>query len=215
MGLAHGGMRQKAFNAYEETVHVPFVVSNPVLFPRAQETAAFASLADVVPTLVTLAGAQPPSRLHGHDLTPVLATAAAPERAAVERAPVDLGAVLDHPAPQASVSDAVPFTFDDDAAGTFLRDTIPPPNHVRCVREERLKYATYVDPAGRAPPQHELYDLDRDPLELNNLVHRDTGELRDRSYAADLERLHERVAAVPCPRSRSAVGSACRDHRRR
>ena len=34
MGLAHGGLRQKAFNAYEETIGVPLVVSNPLLFPR-------------------------------------------------------------------------------------------------------------------------------------------------------------------------------------
>ena len=34
MGLSHGGLRQKAFNAYEETIHVPMVISNPVLFPR-------------------------------------------------------------------------------------------------------------------------------------------------------------------------------------
>ena len=199
MGLAHGGLRQKMFNAYEETIHVPLVVSNPVLFPQAQETTAFATLSDVVPTLVALAGGQAPERYDGADLTPVLAACAAAEREAVERAPVDLGAVLDHPAPQATVADAVRFTFDDDAAGTFLRDTVPPPNHVRCVREERLKYATYVDPAGRAGPQHELYDLDRDPLELNNLVDRDTGTPRAPAYAADLERLRERVAAVPVP----------------
>jgi len=200
MGLAHGGLRQKMFNVYEETIHVPLVVSNPVLFPRAQETATFACLADVVPTLVALAGAQPPEHLDGTDLTPVLARAAATEREAVERTGVDLGPVLDHPSPQATVSDAVRFTFDDDAAGTFLPDTVPPPNHVRCVREERLKYATYVDPAGRASAQHELYDLDRDPLELNNLVDRDSGEARDRSYAADLERMRARVADVPVPR---------------
>ena len=34
MGLSHGGLRQKAFNAYEETIHVPLVVSNPALFPK-------------------------------------------------------------------------------------------------------------------------------------------------------------------------------------
>ena len=200
MGLAHGGLRQKMFNAYEETLHVPLVVSNPVLFPRAQETSAFASLVDVVPTLLALAGASRPPDLDGTDLTPVLAACAAPDREAASRAAVDLDPVLDHPAPAPSVADAVRFTYDDDAAGTFLPDTVPPPNHIRCVREERLKYATYVDPAGRAAPQHELYDLEHDPLELANLVDRDSGELRDGSGAADYERLRERVAAVPVPR---------------
>jgi choline-sulfatase len=199
MGLAHGGLRQKMFNVYEETLHVPFVVSNPILFPRTRETPALASLVDVVPTLCSLAAAEPPAELHGSDLTPVLADQAEPDRDAAARVAVDLGAVLDHPATSAGVQDAVRFTYDDDAAGTFLPDTVPPPNHIRCVREAQLKYAIYMDPAGRAPPQYELYDLDRDPLELANLVDRDTGEPRDRAYATDLERLRERVAAVPAP----------------
>ncbi len=50
MGLSHGGLRQKAFNAYEETIRVPIVVSNPQLFPEPAETDAFAGLVDVVPT---------------------------------------------------------------------------------------------------------------------------------------------------------------------
>ena len=32
MGLSHGGLRQKMFNAYEETIRVPLVFSNPWLF---------------------------------------------------------------------------------------------------------------------------------------------------------------------------------------
>ena len=34
LGLSHGGLRQKMFNAYEESIHVPLVVSNPVAVPR-------------------------------------------------------------------------------------------------------------------------------------------------------------------------------------
>ena len=57
MGLSHGGLRQKMFNAYEETIRVPLVFSNPLLFPRARETDALASLVDVLPTMLALAGA--------------------------------------------------------------------------------------------------------------------------------------------------------------
>ena len=35
MGLAHG-MRQKSFNAYEETIHMPLIFSNPQLYPKAR-----------------------------------------------------------------------------------------------------------------------------------------------------------------------------------
>ena len=55
MGLAHGGMREKAYNAYEETIHVPLVVSNPKLFPSPVRTEALASLIDLMPTVATLA----------------------------------------------------------------------------------------------------------------------------------------------------------------
>ena len=199
MGLSHGGLRQKMFNAYEETLRVPLVVSNPVLFPRPRETDALASLIDVVPTLLTLAGADGGKLLDGHDLAPVLARHADVAHDAVERASADLTPLLDHERPAPSVRDAVEFTYDDDAAGTFLKDTVPPPNHIRCVRERRLKYAVYVDPQGAAEPQHELYDLERDPLEVQNLVNRDSGEATDPAYSAELDRLAERVGAVPAP----------------
>ena len=34
LALSHGGLRQKMFNAYEEAIRVPLVVSGPALFPR-------------------------------------------------------------------------------------------------------------------------------------------------------------------------------------
>ena len=80
MGLSHGALRQKAFNAYEETINVPLVISNPTLFPEPAETDALASLVDVVPTVIALAGGAPADDLRGRDLSPILAEAANPER---------------------------------------------------------------------------------------------------------------------------------------
>ncbi len=49
MGLSHGGLRQKIFNAYEETIRVPLVISNPRMFPQPRESDALVSLLDIVP----------------------------------------------------------------------------------------------------------------------------------------------------------------------
>jgi choline-sulfatase len=63
---AHGGMHQKWHQAYEETTHVPFIVHNPVLFAGRQRVDALTSHADLLPTMLGLAGLDP-SRLR-HEL---------------------------------------------------------------------------------------------------------------------------------------------------
>ena len=52
---AHGGMHQKWYNAYRETIHVPFVISNKHLFPEPKETTGYTSHIDLFPTLLGLA----------------------------------------------------------------------------------------------------------------------------------------------------------------
>ena len=44
MGLAHGGLRQKNFNFYEESIRIPLVYSNPKLFPKARKTKALSAM---------------------------------------------------------------------------------------------------------------------------------------------------------------------------
>ena len=53
---AHGGMHQKWHNAYEETTHVPFLVSGPLIPGGRRELDALTSHADLIPTLLGLAG---------------------------------------------------------------------------------------------------------------------------------------------------------------
>ncbi|MET0795745.1 MAG: sulfatase-like hydrolase/transferase [Rhodococcus sp. (in: high G+C Gram-positive bacteria)] len=168
MGMSHGGLRQKVFNAYEETLRVPLVISNPLLFPEPVRTDALASLIDVMPTLATLA--QAPAReswnFLGTDLTPVIVDAAAYPQG-----------------PSAQVQDTILFTYDDQNCATpDGQNIVTQPNHIRCIRESRWKYTMYFDPAGVAAPQYELYDLQADPLELNNLAN----PLNIGSYRPDL-----------------------------
>jgi arylsulfatase A-like enzyme len=194
MGLSHGGLRQKAFNAYEETINIPIVVSNPVLFPAAVESDALTSLIDLLPTIASLGGADASAaELKGRDLSPLLARHASPERAALRKAPVDFSSVTDHRAPADSVQDAIHFTYDDHQAGTATVEAPGQPNRVRAVRTATHKYAIYVDPGGEQPTEHEMYDLQRDPDEVSNLVGLRDGGARVRGDVAPLVGLKEQL----------------------
>jgi len=197
LGLAHGGLRQKMFNAYEETIRVPLIVSNPVLFGPGATTQAPASLVDIVPTLLSLAGADGGGALlDGVDLTPVLAGKASVDREAVGRLPVAIPAVTDAHAGAVDPRDDVLFTYDDHQAGTAFQEAPGQPNRIRCVRDPRFKYAVYLDPSGRSAPEYELYDLEADPIEVRNLVDKRTGRGRTPSAEHERRRLHERLAEL-------------------
>ena len=82
---AHGGLFQKWYQAYEEAIHVPLIIHNPVLFEKPAATAMLTSHVDLLPTLLGMAGLDAEkiqtqlSRTHtevlplvGRDLTPLL-----------------------------------------------------------------------------------------------------------------------------------------------
>jgi choline-sulfatase len=196
MGLSHGGLRQKAFNTYEETIHIPLVISNPVLFPEAAETDALGSLVDLLPTIATLAGTELDADARGHDLTPVLASSASPKRSRLRRTESDFGPVTDHPAPATSVQDEIHFTYDDHQAATAMQNVPGQPNRIRAIRTPRHKYALYFDPAGEAAPEYEMYDLERDPEERRNLVDRSSGLARSESDRDLRTELRERLDSL-------------------
>jgi arylsulfatase A-like enzyme len=164
------------FNTYEETINVPLVLSNPALFEHRVETDALASLVDLVPTLLTLGGGDAPDDLRGHHLAPIMAPAPTPDAELMGRAGIDLSPVLEHPAPAPGVQDAIHFTYDDHQAATATQDAPGQPNRIRAIRTRGAKYAFYFDPSGEAATEYELYDLQRDPLEVENLLGVRTGE---------------------------------------
>jgi len=52
---AHGGLFQKWYNAYEESIHVPFIIHSPTLFQERKTTSMLTSHVDILPTLLGLA----------------------------------------------------------------------------------------------------------------------------------------------------------------
>ncbi len=192
MGMSHGGLRQKMFNAYEETVNVPLIVSNPILFSEPAVVAAPVSLCDILPTLAAVAGADcADDGVRGRDLTPILAHASNPDEERLASVGVDFRAVAEHQAPVESVQEFTHFTFDDHQSGSAYIDVLPQPNHIRSVRSAGAMYAVYVDPSGTQPPQFELYDMERDPDQMANLVDRSTGRALSRRDQGFRERMHE------------------------
>lgn len=175
MGTAHGGMRQKNFNAYEESLRVPLVYSNPRLFPRSQRSQALVSHVDFLPTLASLVDA--------------------PSGARADWAGVDYSAEILSRAPkQRPPQGYTVFTYDDVQSGQARGPYPQPPNHIVAIREQRWKIARYYDAAGKIPAQWEMYDLQRDPLERVNLAYK--GHKRTPEQERQYRRLRRKLARV-------------------
>ncbi len=179
MGLAHGGLRQKCFNAYEETLRVPLVYSNPRLWSRPQTSRAMVSHVDFLPTLASLVDAPVSARANWQGVD---YSAAVLQRLA--------------PPPQ----DYVAFTYDDWQVGQTSGPYVKPPQHIVSLRETRWKIAEYYDVAGKVPSQWEMYDLKGDPLEHKNLAHK--GYKRTPAQEKQYRRLRRKLARVRAQRLR-------------
>ncbi len=193
MGMSHGSLRQKAFNMYEETVNVPLIVHNPVMFPTGQTTNAYAALIDIMPTLATLVQVPDPEQwtFMGTDLTPLLTDATQP------------------------VQNEILFTFDDIWAGNPDGAIVNPwtgqevpnaPKNIRAIFTQdddgEWKYARYFDIKGVAEEQYEMYHLrdgDGDPVDPNeadNIANPTSPKYHLPAYVAKRNQLAERLAIL-------------------
>ena len=185
MGMAHGGLRQKNFNAYEETLRIPLVYSNPKLFPKPRTSTALVSHVDFLPTLASLFGASSSARAAwtGRDYSSL---------------------VVD---PRARpVQDYVLFTYDDFQAGQKSGPYTRNPNHITAIRESRWKLARYADPSGGEATEWELYDLKADPLERVNIAR--PGHRRTARQDRELTRMKAKLVRAERRRLRAIPGTA-------
>jgi arylsulfatase A-like enzyme len=194
MGLSHGGLRQKNFNFYEESLKVPLVYSNPKMFPRPVTSDALVSHVDLLPTLASLAGAPKSARRNWQG--------------------VDYSDIVLNPRRGKEPQDYVAFTYDDFQSGQANGIYPKQPRHVRSIREKRWKLAKYVDvevkvvkgkpveetPSDPVPTQWEMYDLKADPNEEVNLAF--DGYERTPAQEAQFKRLKKKLERVEKTRLR-------------
>jgi choline-sulfatase len=161
MGMSHGGMVQKMFNAYEESIRVPMIWSNPKYFKGGQKSDALVSLIDFLPTVASLYGATEDAianyDLRGVDYSPIIRRASRKSK-------------LNHE--KIEVQSSILYTYDDIYAGQDPRNSIPEgswdhgifpgPNRLQAVRTKDFKYARYYSGNESYEPQKwqgEFYDL--------------------------------------------------------
>lgn len=185
MGMAHGGMRQKAFVAYEEALRVPMVFSNPVLFPDNapyKATSNLASLIDIMPTIAAITGTEAPEGLRGTSLVPLMEE--------------------DKP-----VQEAILFTFDDTKASASNKAVVvKAANRIRCVRTKDWKFTHYFDALKGYPDEFELYDLrGENPTEYTNLAYDPAyAEQRQKMEALLAEQVRHKLLVQPEPFDKEA-----------
>jgi arylsulfatase A-like enzyme len=167
MGMSHGGMRQKAFVAYEENMRIPMVISNPVLFPEGKSSDELATLVDILPTLADMVNVAVPSDVRGVSLLPIIESGE-------------------------PVQEEILFTFDDTKSGSAsLPSSVMAANRLRSIRTKEWKYTYYFDALGSYYKEFELYNLLEDENEEDNLAYNsDFKEIREDLHKR-LKRLEE------------------------
>ncbi len=189
MAGAHG-LRGKGPFAYEESIHIPFLVVHPDV-KGGQTCRALSSHIDVTPTLLSLAGVSATRRsefagrdLPGKDLAPVISNPAA---AGVHAA---RGSVLfAYSALCTNDSTLIRLAAEAVAANRSPREELQKAGYkpdlkkrgsVRTVFDGRYKFSRYFAPVDRNRPttldelykanEVELFDLQKDPGEVVNLA---------------------------------------------
>ena len=126
--------------AYEEGIRCPLVARYPKSFESGRRVDRLVICQDLAPTLIELAGGTPGAQIQGRSLVPLLAGDAADWR----------GSFLVEYWAENAYPWLVGMTY-------------------KAIRTDRCKYIHWVN-RGESGELDELYDLDRDPFELGNVV---------------------------------------------
>lgn len=119
---------------YNESMRIPWVMRLPGAIPAGSKVDEIVLNVDLAPTLLDLAGVEPPAVMQGQSVLPLFRA--------------------DKP------------VWRDSFLFTYWRDLMPNLPRMLSVRTKRYVYSTYPD----VDDIDELYDLERDPYEMQNLA---------------------------------------------
>ena len=147
----HGLNAQRRL-AYEESVRIPLVVRYPALIEPGARPEQLVLSTDLAPTILDLAGQQPEDPVQGASFIPILRG----------ESPQDwrTSLLMEH--------HSDPFEYLDNVPGPGRNPEFMRVLNMgyKAVRTERYKYIQYTDLEG----MDELYDLETDPYEMNNVI---------------------------------------------
>ncbi|MFN8105126.1 MAG: sulfatase [Acidimicrobiia bacterium] len=177
---------------YEESLRVPFVMAGPGVVHATDDHPVL--LTDIAPTVLELAGMTVPDHVDGRSIVPLLHGEASPPW-----------------------RDAFPIQYASAGLTAGLGDTWPPfaylvvlillvgadvPSY-RGVHTQRYAYIEWYDRELFGLHEYELYDLEADPWQLDNLLATPAGRAANAAVTADLA---ARLAVLS-----TCHGSGCRD----
>jgi arylsulfatase A-like enzyme len=148
------------FLAYEPSTHLPFLIRGPGIKPNSQSNEIVGNT-DIAPTVLELAGAKADKSIDGRSLVPFLhdpgLTTLRPFlfESFVETDDVEAAGAIDQPGPQSR-----PESKRAGATASLLA----PPKDYEGILLGPYKYIAWPD------GEKELYDLEKDPYELHNIV---------------------------------------------
>jgi N-acetylglucosamine-6-sulfatase len=181
------------FLAYEPSTHLPFLMRGPGIKPGT-ETGELAANIDIAPTILELAHATADKSIDGRSLVPYVTDTTLRSRrpilfeSFVETNDVAANGAVEPTAPERPGASASSMR----SAGAHASIAAPPKDY-EGIRLGPYKYIEWPD------GEKELYDITKDPYELNNLV-RDPNLFPIRAF------LHAQLI-----RLETCVGRACRE----
>ena len=155
----HGLGPERRF-AYEEGIRSPFIMRYPRRIRAGTKIRPLVLALDIAPTLVALAGGKPTPAMQGLSLLPLLAG----KRAGWRRS-------------------FMAEYFSENAMPWLIGMTY------KAVRTDRYKFIHWVNRGGTGDMIDELYDLEKDPYELKNVI-------GSRAYAGVRAKLHKELARL-------------------